>query len=117
ISGFDSIEVDTDAKCIEFPNSHFPQIRQIFLFFKNRVAEFDVRSFPEADQIITTTQFIKPTNSAVSMGPISYDNNNQLFTVTQKQFRVHDVFTPDDLQSQSLGCDGSGKSLSYYKTL
>lgn len=117
IAGFNSIETDTDAKCIEFPNDHLPQIRSIFLFFKNRIAEFDVRNVPDADQIIATTKFTNPTNSLVSNGLISYDANNQLFTVTQKQFKVLDVFTPDYLENSSSGCYGGTHPLSYYQTV
>jgi hypothetical protein len=117
IAGFDSIETDTDSKCIEFPNDHFPQIRSIFLFFKNRIVEFDVRTVPDADQIIATTQFTSPTNSIVSNGPLSYDGSNQLFAVTQKQFKVLDVFTPDYLENDSSGCYGPSHPISYYQTV
>jgi hypothetical protein len=117
IAGFNSIETDSDVKCIEFPQDHFPQIRSIFLFFKNRVVEFDVRSVPDADQIIATTEFTNPTDSVVSNGLISYDDNSQLFTVTQKQFKVLDVFTPDYLENYSSGCYGGSHPLSYYQTV
>ena len=42
IAGYNSLETDTDAKCIQFPNDHFPQIRSIYVFNKSRIAEFDV---------------------------------------------------------------------------
>jgi len=117
IAGFDSIEMDTDAKCIEFPKDNFPQIRSIFLFYKNRVVEFGSRNVPDTDQIVATTDFTNHTNSVVSNGLISYDDNNQLFTVTQKQFKVLDVFTPDYLENSSSGCYGATHPLSYYQTV
>ena len=65
----------------------------------------------------TPTQAIAPTKTPVSSNePVTYTKNDQLFTVSKKEFVVSNKFTVAELRSQSQEC-GTNKIEQYFVSL
>ena len=58
-----------------------------------------------------------PTNESEKYTePISYTANDQLFTVSKKEFQISEYFIASDLANKSLGC-GNNKTEQYFTDL